>query len=128
MTSFERLIEVAKSLGMDGRAALDFAACLQKIERDVREAQRLANKEAYERKREEKKKHASETKVRRILAGKKTAEAEERKLLAAKELAEAKERKLTADERRLTADKAATQMEQEKMELDTAQKLEIFEK
>lgn len=55
MTSFERLFEVAKSLGMDGRAALDFAACLQKIERDVREAQRLANKEAYERKREEKK-------------------------------------------------------------------------
>lgn len=48
MTSLERIIEMAKSLGIEGQAAIALIVSQQKIERDNREARRLANKDAAE--------------------------------------------------------------------------------
>lgn len=46
MTSIVELIEVARSLVIEGTAAMDFAVSQQELEHEDREAKRLADKEA----------------------------------------------------------------------------------
>lgn len=48
MTSVKRLFEMAKFLGIEDQAAMDFVVSQQKVECNEQKAQRLANKELAE--------------------------------------------------------------------------------
>lgn len=102
MSTYSELVDLTKSLGMEGSRVTVFVTAQQNLEREERADKKPASEAEKEKLRTAK--EASE-------AANEAAVAEERRLKAAKEVAEAEERRIASEERRLHAAKETAEAE-----------------